>query len=156
LTICIYINYCCYLIAETRKPEAEDVFMDEDDDDMPSGTVAKDDTNRLGVIKEETVIEDPKKDAEEEEVIPDEVVHEAAVGKGLAGALKFLQERGTLNEGTNWGGRTTDKKKSKLVGIEDGPKEIRIERMDEFGRVVSNHLHAILPTLTPGSPIYEV
>jgi U4/U6.U5 tri-snRNP-associated protein 1 len=156
LTICIYINYCCYLIAETRKPEAEDVFMDEDDDDMPSGTVAKDDTNRLGVIKEETVIEDPKKDAEEEEVVPDEVVHEAAVGKGLAGALKFLQERGTLNEGTNWGGRTTDKKKSKLVGIEDGPKEIRIERMDEFGRVVSNHLHAILPTLTPGSPIYEV
>jgi U4/U6.U5 tri-snRNP-associated protein 1 len=157
LTICIYINYCCYLIAETRKPEAEDVLMDEDDDGMPSGTVAKDDTNRLGVIKEETVIEDPKKDAEEEEeVIPDEVVHEAAVGKGLAGALKFLQERGTLNEGTNWGGRTTDKKKSKLVGIEDGPKEIRIERMDEFGRVVSNHLHAILPTLTPGSPIYEV
>jgi hypothetical protein len=111
--------------------------MDEDEDDMPSGTVAKDDTSRLGVIKEETVIEEPKKDAEEEGVIPDEVVHEAAVGKGLAGALKFLQERGTLNEGTNWGGRTTDKKKSKLVGIEDGPKEIRIERMDEFGRVVS-------------------
>ncbi|CAM0901791.1 unnamed protein product [Alopecurus aequalis] len=122
---------------ETRKPEAEDVFMDEDDDDMPSGTITKDDTSRLGVIKEEPVIEDPKKDAEEEEVMPAEVVHEAAVGKGLAGALKFLQDRGTLNEGTNWGGRTTDKKKSKLVGIEDGPKEIRIERMDEFGRVMT-------------------
>lgn len=122
---------------ETRKPEAEDVFMDEDDDDMPPGTIAKDDTSRLGVIKEEAVIEEPKKDTEEEEVIPAEVVHEAAVGKGLAGALKFLQERGTLNEGTNWGGRTTDKKKSKLVGVEDGPKEIRIERMDEFGRVMT-------------------
>ena len=130
--------------------------MDEDDDDMRTGTIAKDGTSGLGVIKEETVIEDPKKDAEEEEVIPDEVVHEAAVGKGLAGALKFLQERGTLNEGTNWGGRTTDKKKSKLVGIEDGPKEIRIERMDEFGRVVSNHLLAVLPTLTPGFSIYEI
>ncbi|XP_037488097.1 SART-1 family protein DOT2 [Triticum dicoccoides] len=126
---------------ETRKPEAEDVFMDEDDDDMPSGITAKDDTSRLGVIKEEAVIEDPKKDVEEQEVTPDEVVHEAAVGKGLGGALKFLKERGTLNEGTNWGGRTTDKKKSKLVGIEeeaeDGKKEIRIERMDEFGRVMT-------------------
>lgn len=134
--------------------------MDEDDDDMPSGTTAKDDTSRLGVIKEEAVIEDPKKDVEEQEVTPDEVVHEAAVGKGLGGALKFLKERGTLNEGTNWGGRTTDKKKSKLVGIEeeaqDGKKEIRIERMDEFGRVVSNHLHAVLLTLTPGSPFYEI
>lgn len=130
--------------------------MDEDDDVMPSGTTAKDDTSRLGVIKEEAIIEDPKKDVEEQEVTPTEVVHEAAVGKGLGGALKFLKERGTLNEGTNWGGRTTDKKKSKLVGIEDGPKEIRIERMDEFGRVVSNHLLAVLPTLTPGSPFYEI
>ncbi|KQJ84640.1 hypothetical protein BRADI_5g21993v3 [Brachypodium distachyon] len=59
------------------------------------------------------------------------------LARGLAGALKFLQERGTLNEGTNWGGRTTDKKKRSLVGIEDGPKEIRIERMDEFGRVMT-------------------
>lgn len=121
---------------ETRKPEAEDVFMDEDDDAMPSGTLAKDDTSGLAVVKEVTDIEDTVKD-EEEEVKPDEVVHEVAVGKGLAGALKFLQERGTLNEGTDWGGRTTDKKKSKLVGIEDGPKEIRIERHDEFGRVMT-------------------
>ncbi|KQK02064.1 SART-1 family protein DOT2 [Brachypodium distachyon] len=121
---------------ETRKPEAEDVFMDEDDDTMPLGTLAKDDIRGLPVIKEETIVEDPVKD-EEEEVKPNDVVHEAAVGKGLGGALKFLQERGTLNEGTNWGGRTTDKKKSKLIGIEDGPKEIRIERMDEFGRVMT-------------------
>ncbi|KAL6843924.1 hypothetical protein ACP4OV_026495 [Aristida adscensionis] len=121
---------------ESRKPEADDVFMDEDDSAMPSDDVAKDDTNGLVTIKEEAHIENPVK-VEEEEAKPDEVIHEVAVGKGLAGALKFLQERGTLNEGTDWGGRTTDKKKSKLVGIEDGPKEIRIERLDEFGRVMT-------------------
>uniref|UniRef100_A0A0E0G730 SART-1 family protein n=1 Tax=Oryza nivara TaxID=4536 RepID=A0A0E0G730_ORYNI len=122
---------------ETRKPEAEDVFMDEDDDMIMSDTVAKDDTSGLAVVKEETSVEVPVKNEEEEELKPDEIVHEAAVGKGLAGALKFLKERGTLNEGTDWGGRTTDKKKSKLAGIEDGPKDIRIERIDEFGRVMT-------------------
>ncbi|KAF0934640.1 hypothetical protein E2562_026133 [Oryza meyeriana var. granulata] len=122
---------------ETRKPEAEDVFMDEDDDMILSDTVAKGDMSGLAVVKEETNTEGPVKDEEEEEVKPDEIVHEAAVGKGLAGALKFLKERGTLNEGTDWGGRTTDKKKSKLAGIEDGPKDIRIERIDEFGRVMT-------------------
>ncbi|XP_015698022.1 SART-1 family protein DOT2 isoform X1 [Oryza brachyantha] len=122
---------------ETRKPEAEGVFMDEDDDMILTDTVAKDDMNGLAVVKEETNIEGPVKDEEEEEVKPDDIVHEAAVGKGLAGALKFLKERGTLNEGTDWGGRTTDKKKSKLAGIEDGPKDIRIERIDEFGRVMT-------------------
>ncbi|KAG8089730.1 hypothetical protein GUJ93_ZPchr0011g27673 [Zizania palustris] len=122
---------------ETRKSDAEDVFMDEDDDMTLSDTVAKNNMGGLAVIKEEINTEGPIKDEEEEEVKPDEIVHEAAVGKGLAGALKFLKERGTLNEGTDWGGRTTDKKKSKLAGIEDGPKDIRIERMDEFGRVMT-------------------
>lgn len=119
----------------TRKPE-DDVFMDEDDDAMPSGNLAKDDTNGLVAMQEEAPTEIPAK-IEEEEIKPDEVIHEAAVGKGLAGALKILKERGSLNEGTDWGGRTTDKKKSKLVGVEDGPKDIRIERMDEFGRVMT-------------------
>ncbi|XP_062183891.1 SART-1 family protein DOT2-like [Phragmites australis] len=121
---------------ESRRPEANDVFMDEDDDAMPSDNVAKDDTNGLVAMKEEAHIQSPGKIGEEE-ARPDEVIHEVAVGKGLSGALKLLKERGTLNEGTDWGGRTTDKKKSKLVGIEDGPKEIRIERMDEFGRVMT-------------------
>ena len=33
-----------------------------------------------------------------------------------------------------------DKKKSKLVGIydEEGPKEIHLERTDEYGRIVSD------------------
>ncbi|TVU14820.1 hypothetical protein EJB05_38313 [Eragrostis curvula] len=124
------------LSEESRKPEASDVFMDEDDDAMPPDSPAKDDTNGLVAMEEETHSEKPVEN-KEEEVKPDEVIHEVAVGKGLAGALKILKERGSLNEGTNWGGRTTDKKKSKLVGIEDGPKDIRIERLDEFGRVMT-------------------
>ncbi|RLM73211.1 SART-1 family protein DOT2 [Panicum miliaceum] len=121
---------------ETRKPEEDDVYMDEDDDAMPSDNLVKDETNGLAAMEEDAHAEKPVK-VEEEEVKPDEVIHEVAVGKGLAGALKILKERGSLNEGTDWGGRTTDKKKSKLVGVEDGPKDIRIERMDEFGRVMT-------------------
>ncbi|CAD6216963.1 unnamed protein product [Miscanthus lutarioriparius] len=118
----------------TRMPE-DDVFMDEDDDAMPSDNLAKDDTNGLAEMEEEALTEIPAK-VEEDGVKPDEVIHEVAVGKGLAGALKILKERGSLNEGTDWGGRTTYKKKSKLIGVEDGPKDIRIERIDEFGRVM--------------------
>ncbi|PAN40129.1 hypothetical protein PAHAL_7G293900 [Panicum hallii] len=121
---------------ETRKPEEGDVYMDEDDDGMPSDNLVKDETNGLAAMEEDAHAEKPVK-VEEEEVKPDEVIHEVAVGKGLASALKILKERGSLNEGTDWGGRTTDKKKSKLVGVEDGPKDIRIERMDEFGRVMT-------------------
>jgi len=121
---------------ETRKPEDDDVYMDEDDDAMPSDNLVKDDTNGLAAMDEDAHAEKPVK-VDEEEIKPDEVIHEVAVGKGLAGALKILKERGSLNEGTDWGGRTTDKKKSKLVGVEDGPKDIRIERTDEFGRVMT-------------------
>lgn len=109
---------------------------------------------------------------DEEEIVPDETIHEAAVGKGLSGVLKLLKDRGTLKESIDWGGRNMDKKKSKLVGIldDDEPKEtyparhkrdeqnetrssssgsqgrtpkvyqekdIRIERTDEYGRIVS-------------------
>jgi len=81
---------------------------------------------------------------DKEEIVPDETIHEVAVGKGLSGALKLLKERGTLKESIEWGGRNMDKKKSKLVGIVDDDeketqkkREIRIERTDEFGRIVS-------------------
>ncbi|OEL15977.1 SART-1 family protein DOT2 [Dichanthelium oligosanthes] len=121
---------------EARKPEDDDVYMDEDDDAMPSDNPVKDDANGLAAMEEDAHTEKAVK-VDEEEIKPDEVIHEVAVGKGLAGALKILKERGSLNEGTDWGGRTTDKKKSKLVGVEDGPKDIRIERMDEFGRVMT-------------------
>lgn len=119
--------------------------MDDDDDAMASDNLVKDDTDGLAAMEEDLHTEKTVK-VDEEEVKPDEVIHEVAVGKGLAGALKILKERGSLNEGTDWGGRTTDKKKSKLVGVEDGPKDIRIERMDEFGRVVSTQPSFSVPT----------
>ena len=66
-----------------------------------------------------------------------DIIKEASVGKGLAGALKLLKERGSLKEFFEWGGRNMDKKKSKLVGVQDtnGQKEIQLDRLDEFGRI---------------------
>lgn len=119
---------------ESQKPSHEDVFMEEDEapeapeekKDEPGGWTEVADS---GV--EQSKIED------KEEVVPVESIHEAPVGKGLAGALKMLKERGSLKETVDWGGRNMDKKKSKLVGIYDdeGPKEIHLERTDEYGRV---------------------
>lgn len=76
---------------------------------------------------------------DKEEILPDESIRETAVGKGLAGALKLLKDRGTLKETVEWGGRNMDKKKSNLVGIyeNDGQKQIRIERTDKFGRILT-------------------
>jgi U4/U6.U5 tri-snRNP-associated protein 1 len=92
-------------------------------------------------VKESESASEALPEEEKDEITPDKIIHEAAVGKGLAGALQLLKDRGTLNEGIDWGGRTMDKKKSKLVGVVDEPapkaNEIRIERTDEFGRIVS-------------------
>lgn len=129
---------CALASAESRKPDTEDVFMDEDEAPVASDNEQKDEAH------EWTEVDEPRNDdsplnKDTEEIAPDETIHEAAVGKGLSGALKLLKERGTLKETIEWGGRNMDKKKSKLVGIvdEEGPKEIRIERRDEFGRIVS-------------------
>ena len=67
-----------------------------------------------------------KKAEEEEEVATYDIIKEASIGKGLAGALQLLKERGALKEYVEWGGRNMDKKKRKLVGVRDtdGPKEI--------------------------------
>lgn len=132
-------------LSAVRKPESEDVFMEEDE--APEAPVK---------VKEEhpegwTEVKDTDKDAanvssDTKEITPDETIHEVAVGKGLSGALKLLKDRGTLKEKVEWGGRNMDKKKSKLVGIVDDEggkeskerfKDIRIERTDEFGRTVS-------------------
>lgn len=101
----------------------------------------KDEAGGWAEVKETMKDETPATE-EKEEVVPDETIHESAVGKGLAGALKLLKDRGTLKETIEWGGRNMDKKKSKLVGIydNDGAKEIRIERTDEYGRIVSGLL----------------
>lgn len=130
--------------SEARKPESEDVFMHEDEEANAPDEGMKDEAGGWTEVKETN--EDQKTDSEDkEEIAPDETIHEVAVGKGLSGALKLLKDRGTLKETVEWGGRNMDKKKSKLVGIIDddetkdahNKKEIRIERTDEFGRIVS-------------------
>ncbi|KAJ0980756.1 hypothetical protein J5N97_009011 [Dioscorea zingiberensis] len=125
---------------ESHKPESDSVFMDEDDGTKSSEREVKDTGGGGGWEDAKESIEDElHANEEKEDITPDEIIHETAVGKGLSGALKLLKERGSLKEDIDWGGRNMDKKKSKLVGINDnaGPKEIRIERTDEFGRVMT-------------------
>ncbi|KAK4745981.1 hypothetical protein SAY87_012293 [Trapa incisa] len=125
---------------ESRKPDGEDVFMDEDVAPVASDNEEMDEAGgQKGPGTDVTMIDDILLNEDKKEIAPDETIHEAAVGKGLSGALKLLKDRGTLKETVEWGGRNMDKKKSKLVGIagEEGSKEIRIERRDEFGRVLT-------------------
>ncbi|OMO92623.1 SART-1 protein [Corchorus olitorius] len=139
---------------EAHKPSSEDVFMDEDEVPGAPEHDGENGENEAGGWKEVVDASPDEKPANEDkdEIVPDETIHEVAVGKGLAGALKLLKDRGTLKETIEWGGRNMDKKKSKLVGIVDDNREndrfkdnrendrfkdIRIERTDEFGRIMT-------------------
>lgn len=112
-------------------PKNKDAFIDEDE--AGGWTEVKDSADE----KSFTEVKD--------EINPDETIREVTVGKGLSGALKLLKDRGTLKESIDWGSRKMDKKKSKLVGIVDDNvadfdnrfEDIRIERKDEFGRLVT-------------------
>ncbi|KAK2456697.1 SART-1 family protein DOT2 [Trifolium repens] len=128
---------------EARKPEGEDVFMHDDEDANVPVEEKKDEAGGWTEVKETQNDEQPNAE-DKEDIVPDETIHEVAVGKGLSGALKLLKDRGTLKESVEWGGRNMDKKKSKLVGIvedegKEAPnkKEIHIERTDEFGRILT-------------------
>ncbi|CAI8603522.1 unnamed protein product [Vicia faba] len=128
---------------EARKPEGEDVFMHDDEEANVPVEEKKDEAGGWTEVKETEKDEQPNSE-DKEVIVPDESIHEVAVGKGLSGALKLLKDRGTLKESIEWGGRNMDKKKSKLVGIvEDegkevqNKKEIHIERTDEFGRILT-------------------
>lgn len=131
---------------EAHKPDSEDVFMDEDEVPGASEQDRENGENEVGGWTEviDTSADEKPANEDNDEVVPDETIHEIAVGKGLSGALKLLKDRGTLKETIEWGGRNMDKKKSKLVGIVDDDhqtdnrfKDIRIERTDEFGRIVT-------------------
>ncbi|TXG47329.1 hypothetical protein EZV62_026623 [Acer yangbiense] len=131
------------LVEEAHKPDNEDVFMDEDEAPVTSEQEIKDEIGGWTEVKDTEEDENPDTE-DKEEIVPDETIHEVAVGKGLSGALKLLKDRGTLKESIEWGGRNMDKKKSKLVGIVDDKadndnrfKDLRIERMDEFGRIMT-------------------
>ncbi|ESR44918.1 hypothetical protein CICLE_v10000233mg [Citrus x clementina] len=128
---------------EVQKQDRQDVFMDEDEGPRTTDHEMKDEPGGWTEVKETGEEENPSKE-DKEEIVPDETIHELAVGKGLAGALSLLKDRGTLKEGIDWGGRNMDKKKSKLVGVvDDTPnvdnrfKDLRIERTDEFGRIMT-------------------
>ncbi|XP_027353887.1 SART-1 family protein DOT2 [Abrus precatorius] len=128
---------------EARKPESEDVFMQDDEEVNVPDEEKSNEAGGWTEVKEVSNDEEPTSE-DQEEIVPDETIHEVAVGKGLSGALKLLKDRGTLKESIEWGGRNMDKKKSKLVGIVDDEekeaqkkKEIRIERTDEFGRILT-------------------
>ncbi|KAG5228157.1 SART-1 family protein [Salix suchowensis] len=99
---------------EVHKPDNEDVFMDEDEPPRASDEEQKDEASGWKEVEDNSKDENPVND--DAEIVPDETIHEVAVGKGLSGALKLLKERGTLKESIDWGGRNMDKKKSKLVG----------------------------------------
>lgn len=146
-TVCTEKLTCCFFFffSEAHKPDNDDVFMDEDE--APSRAAdqeRKDEPCGWTEVKEIDEDENPVNE-NQEDIVPDLTIHEAPVGKGLSGALSLLKERGTLKESIEWGGRNMDKKKSKLVGIVDNDvdknkdrfKDIRIERTDEFGRIVS-------------------
>ncbi|KAF5725664.1 SART-1 family protein DOT2 [Tripterygium wilfordii] len=127
---------------DTRKPDSEDVFMEEDEDPKASDQEGEDEAGGWTEALQDSIMDEMPANNNTEEIIPDETIHEVAVGKGLSGVLKLLKERGTLKETVEWGGRNMDKKKSKLVGIVDDAgnekfKDIRLERTDEFGRVLT-------------------
>ncbi|KAE8691839.1 SART-1 family protein DOT2 [Hibiscus syriacus] len=127
-------------VLEAHKPDSEDVFMDEDEVPGASEQDRKNAEKEVGGWSEvaDTNVDEKPASEDKDEIVPDETIHEVAVGKGLSGALKLLKDRGTLKETIEWGGRNMDKKKSKLVGNVDENrqndrfKDIRIERTDEF------------------------
>lgn len=115
---------------ESHKPESEDVFMQEDEEPKPSHEERMNEPGGWTEVKDMDEDEKPATE-DKEEIVPDETIHEVAVGKGLSGVLKLLKDRGTLKEGIEWGGRNMDKKKSKLLGIvddDDEPKETHTSR----------------------------
>jgi U4/U6.U5 tri-snRNP-associated protein 1 len=132
--------------AITRREGPKDVFADEDEEEEQAEEMEIDTAKAEGGWTE-VVDTDKKHPVGEEETSGveelEEPIREVSVGKGLAGALSLLKERGTLKETTDWGGRNMDKKKSKLVGIIDesnsnvGQRDIQLDRLDEFGRMVS-------------------
>ncbi|RZC47149.1 hypothetical protein C5167_040081 [Papaver somniferum] len=127
---------------EAHKPEDEDFIMEEDEIVKSSdqeikefdadGLIDAEDANENGRL---VTMENEKK----EDTTLAAIFHEPAVDKGLGSMLQLLRERGTLGETAEPDDRNTDKKENKQVGIhgDSKPKEIRIDRRDEFGRIMT-------------------
>jgi U4/U6.U5 tri-snRNP-associated protein 1 len=69
-----------------------------------------------------------------------EIIEEPIVGKGLAAALQFAQQKGFINQ-EDYGGRRKDKKILNQKGVlhEDDvdDSDIRIEYRDQYGRIMT-------------------
>ncbi|GFR52264.1 hypothetical protein Agub_g14798, partial [Astrephomene gubernaculifera] len=77
------------------------------------------------------------------------VIGERPVGRGLAGVLGLMNEKGTLKEQVEWSGRNNDKSKNAVLGLDDvftgGRNEDRVARAvesaltvrDKYGRVLT-------------------
>lgn len=121
-----------------HEEEKEEGELDPLDEEAPGTAPVRGGWTEVGDVE---MTDNIKEIPEMEEDSLDEV-KEVAVGKGLAGVLQLLKERGSLKETVDWGGRNMDKKKSKLVGIVDesnnvvGQRDILLDRVDEFGRTV--------------------
>lgn len=72
------------------------------------------------------------------------LANEQHIGKGMAGALAMLKQKGELKPGLNWSGRTNDKKAVVREGLDpignsapSGVPDVNITYKDEFGRVLT-------------------
>ncbi|KAG2489863.1 hypothetical protein HYH03_011665 [Edaphochlamys debaryana] len=87
----------------------------------------------------------PEGGAREKSPTPEpSVMGERAVGRGLAGALSLLNEKGALREQVEWAGRNGDKSKNAVQGLEDvytgGRNTDRVARSVEAALTVRDHL----------------
>ncbi|KAL5730191.1 hypothetical protein ACHQM5_003043 [Ranunculus cassubicifolius] len=71
--------------------------------------------------------------------VANETFNEIVVGKGLANVMKLLREQGDLTGIVESEGENKEKRKGKFVNTRkiDEPKEIVIDRVDKFGRVMT-------------------
>ncbi|CAL1398375.1 unnamed protein product [Linum trigynum] len=136
---------------DARKADATDVLDNEDDSAVATHEKIEDKAGGSPEVSKAVKDEDPMSE-DAKEVAPDEMFHEVPIGRGLSGVVKRLHQQGSLKESIDWGGRTMDKKKSKLVGIVDTDdanekknkdkdydqfKDLRIDRRNEFGQIMA-------------------
>lgn len=87
--------------------------MDEDEAPFASDDEQKDMADvEMGV--DETMNDGFPLNEDKEEIGPDETIPEAAVGKGLSGALKLLKERGHSKKPLSWEVETWTGKRASL------------------------------------------
>ncbi|KAL4429830.1 hypothetical protein ABPG77_010947 [Micractinium sp. CCAP 211/92] len=89
------------------------------------------------------------KRAEAKQQEEESVTRERSIGSGLAGALAFLKDRGELDAPVEWAGRTNERKKVNIQGLDEvytGGRqedklaldvEVALTRKDEYGRILT-------------------